>query len=413
MNDKIKYFLDAWEMNGVGKTVARVQDGPGTVVTLTVDDLRSLAASASAEPVGEFVGYQKVGFQQVSIIAWNRHVPMGTKLYDSPSPIEAPDKSQPVIADKAKLVADLFNAREVIAAMILENEDEGLTESTIKKARDIVYSPFSMPGAAKPVGYASQSELNHNDEEHPSHLYPTPTDEYAVPLYATPSIDAAPDNSQVALSAEQEGEAFDKYWLTRGSLDFGERDEAAAAWQARAALSAPASMSAEPKLPKGLIRDLLTASDLLSKEWRARNAEVGKRLYEYAEDLSNRKEPKREMTANERWAHHPHIPSSVYSNPTPSAENRDTPRRSLEVMQAVSNLNSMHVSVSADNRPAQDDVRDAQRYRWLRSSQFDAAMPVMFDYDGPAPYCGIRRTTNHLDEAIDAAIASQSAKEPK
>jgi hypothetical protein len=46
--NKIKYFLDAWEMNGVGKTVATVQDGPGTVVTLTVDDLRSFATPSDA-----------------------------------------------------------------------------------------------------------------------------------------------------------------------------------------------------------------------------------------------------------------------------------------------------------------------------------------------------------------------------
>lgn len=52
---------------------------------------------------------------------------------------------------------------------------------------------------------------------------------------------------------------------------------------------------------------------------------------------------------------------------------------------------SAPTSVSAENRPAQDDVRDAQRYRWAVENWF-------------APF----------DEArLDAAIASQSAKEPK
>jgi hypothetical protein len=35
-------------MNGVGTTVAKVQDGPGTVVTITVDDLRALLAASTA-----------------------------------------------------------------------------------------------------------------------------------------------------------------------------------------------------------------------------------------------------------------------------------------------------------------------------------------------------------------------------
>lgn len=46
MTDKIKYFLEAWEMNGVGKTVATVQDSPGTVVTIEVDDLRALLSAS-------------------------------------------------------------------------------------------------------------------------------------------------------------------------------------------------------------------------------------------------------------------------------------------------------------------------------------------------------------------------------
>lgn len=46
--EKIAYFIEAWEMNGVGKTVATVQDSPGTVVTITVDDLRALLARQPA-----------------------------------------------------------------------------------------------------------------------------------------------------------------------------------------------------------------------------------------------------------------------------------------------------------------------------------------------------------------------------
>jgi hypothetical protein len=48
MSDKLKYFIEAWEMNGVGQTVATVQDSPGTVVTITVDDLRALLARQPA-----------------------------------------------------------------------------------------------------------------------------------------------------------------------------------------------------------------------------------------------------------------------------------------------------------------------------------------------------------------------------
>ncbi|WP_250519514.1 hypothetical protein [Caballeronia sp. NCTM1] len=57
MTDKIKYFLEAWEMNGVGNTVAKVQDGPGTVVTITVDDLRALLAAGASEGQAEPVAW--------------------------------------------------------------------------------------------------------------------------------------------------------------------------------------------------------------------------------------------------------------------------------------------------------------------------------------------------------------------
>ncbi len=40
--DRLKYFLSAWGMNGVGSTVAKVQDSPDTVATLTVNDLSTL-----------------------------------------------------------------------------------------------------------------------------------------------------------------------------------------------------------------------------------------------------------------------------------------------------------------------------------------------------------------------------------
>jgi hypothetical protein len=48
MSEKLKYFIEAWEMNGVGQTVATVQDSPGTVVSITVDDLRALLARQPA-----------------------------------------------------------------------------------------------------------------------------------------------------------------------------------------------------------------------------------------------------------------------------------------------------------------------------------------------------------------------------
>lgn len=57
-----------------------------------------------AEPVGEFVGYQKIGFQQVPIIAWDRHVPMGTKLYAAPVDSKDTKRLDFVIDNSAFLV---------------------------------------------------------------------------------------------------------------------------------------------------------------------------------------------------------------------------------------------------------------------------------------------------------------------
>lgn len=75
------------------------------------------------------------------------------------------------------------------------------------------------------------------------------------------------------------------------------------------------------------------------------------------------------------------------------------------------NLFLKYASPAIDAAGASEDARDAARYRWLRSATYDKAMPAMFDYDRSAhPYLGIRRSTEHLDEAIDAAIAKESGK---
>lgn len=41
---RVRYFLEAWEFNGVGSTIKTVQDSPGTHAALTVSDLRELLA---------------------------------------------------------------------------------------------------------------------------------------------------------------------------------------------------------------------------------------------------------------------------------------------------------------------------------------------------------------------------------
>lgn len=105
MNDKIKYFLDAWEMNGVGKTVARVQDGPGTVVTLTVDDLRSLAASASAEPIyQERATLLSNTWFDVCLVEYQERLdtdgPDWVRIvYPAPRPFEVPDMLARAVAN--------------------------------------------------------------------------------------------------------------------------------------------------------------------------------------------------------------------------------------------------------------------------------------------------------------------------
>lgn len=75
---------------------------------------------------------------------------------------------------------------------------------------------------------------------------------------------------------------------------------------------------------------------------------------------------------------------------------------------------------SAENHPAQDDVRDAQRYRWLRNEHFPTAdkPPVAqvvckWQSDRHGSKWVNMIDGNNLDDAIDAAIASQSAKEPR
>lgn len=65
---------------------------------------------------------------------------------------------------------------------------------------------------------------------------------------------------------------------------------------------------------------------------------------------------------------------------------------------------------SAENRPAQDDVRDARRYRYLRD-----AVGVILDCSHTGPWKFGDAVDTQCDEwlARKAAIASQSAKEPR
>lgn len=46
---RARYFLEAWELGGVGSTLSTVQDGPGTHVALTVQDLRVLLELAAVD----------------------------------------------------------------------------------------------------------------------------------------------------------------------------------------------------------------------------------------------------------------------------------------------------------------------------------------------------------------------------
>lgn len=94
-----------------------------------------------------------------------------------------------------------------------------------------------------------------------------------------------------------------------------------------------------------------------------------------------------------------------------SAENRNTPRRSLEVMQAVSNLNSKHVSVGAENRPAQDDVRDDLESLLDDVTAIDTWYRGSPSYEHDAGWFK-DRVVRLIEERI-TAIASPSAKEPR
>jgi hypothetical protein len=50
-----------------------------------------------------------------------------------------------------------------------------------------------------------------------------------------------------------------------------------------------------------IVRDLLTASDLLSRRWKAQNAEVGKRLFAHAETLAAIAKADDAVATNQRW----------------------------------------------------------------------------------------------------------------
>jgi hypothetical protein len=96
--DKLKYFIEAWEMNGVGQTIAKVQDGPGSVVTITIDELRALAAGAAVqEPVGIVAKDEVHGWHFAPSVDWES-LGLGANLYAAPVPREAATVPPAVIA---------------------------------------------------------------------------------------------------------------------------------------------------------------------------------------------------------------------------------------------------------------------------------------------------------------------------
>lgn len=130
-----------------------------------------------------------------------------------------------------------------------------------------------------------------------------------------------------------------------------------------AALSAPTSMSAEPE------QRMETTSEHIAR------------------DIREGRFPQRSE------------PQLIAAPPAPS------------VADASPTIEAPAQTLSAENRPAQDDVdgpaitadvhRDAQRYRWLQTQRSD----VWHEFaDIPM---------NRTDELIDAAIASQSASKEK
>ncbi|MBB5508099.1 hypothetical protein [Paraburkholderia atlantica] len=129
MTDIIKYFLEAWEMNGVGQTVATVQDSPGTVVSITVDDLRALLARQPAA----------IDKQEIRNLLW-QHVPASNwveaseeldRLYAAPLANEA---SKPAPSTSHAISVDPDAPSLLLdAAPSVEQDERGAFEAWYRK----------------------------------------------------------------------------------------------------------------------------------------------------------------------------------------------------------------------------------------------------------------------------------------
>jgi hypothetical protein len=127
MMEKITYFLEAWEMNGVGQTVATVQDSPGTVVTITVDDLRALLARQPAAPEGwKLVPVEPVG----GMAGAGGLLPRGERLFSSPSSNDA-DRVEVIGFAKACEVWRAMLAASP-AAPSVEQDERGAVIATVR-----------------------------------------------------------------------------------------------------------------------------------------------------------------------------------------------------------------------------------------------------------------------------------------
>jgi hypothetical protein len=358
MSDKLKYFIEAWEMNGVGQTVATVQDSPGTVVTITVDDLRALLArQPAAIDKQEAKACPECGG---SLTTWKCLCDPIWPGYTAPLDKEA-SKPDPLSEEGQR---EMYNRSPVEPAAPLVEQDERGAFDEIRSALDETYGFASTsPRAQENINFISE-KLSEIEKARAASTSAN------VAQYQTKLRNPILPECDVWINVSEEGARTvrEKYSDVYEVRELFER-------------SANVAQGAELVHLDDWWVDLF-AKEMKSKLANAREKGRGGWQDCAAADLS-----------------------SMLRDHVEKGDPRDVANFCMFLWALRSPI--------CDAPPAQtaltDDARDAARYRWIRDGEKDVFCVI--GSNGPWGECGHQEIYDErLDDRIDAALtAAQSA----
>lgn len=110
-------FAVMWAQQAMGGDRSGASDHKEAAAREIIEELRKVNAAepsqmTQSEPIGEVVGEQRIGFQILPLVAWNKDVVRGTKLYATPQSEQA---LRALTNEQRQVIAEVSTALEMQA----------------------------------------------------------------------------------------------------------------------------------------------------------------------------------------------------------------------------------------------------------------------------------------------------------